>query len=77
MGISPRTIVGAALVGALILPVSAAGQAPQVTTTQPESDGTPVPRTPEGRVDLSGIWNKPGSKAKPHIYTLFPSGVSM
>jgi len=29
-----------------------------VLTEQPEPDGTPVPRTPDGRADLSGVWNK-------------------
>ncbi|MGD8324646.1 MAG: hypothetical protein PVF50_09785, partial [Gammaproteobacteria bacterium] len=29
-----------------------------VLAEQPEPDGTPVPRTPDGRADLSGVWNK-------------------
>ena len=29
-----------------------------VLTEQPEPDGTPVPRTPDSRADLSGVWNK-------------------
>src|SRR6185295_19842110 len=29
-----------------------------VLTQMPKSNGTPVPRTPQGRADLSGVWNK-------------------
>ena len=29
-----------------------------VVTAQPAPNGTPVPRTPDGRADLSGVWNK-------------------
>jgi hypothetical protein len=38
-----------------------AAQAPNqspVVTAQPAPNGTPVPRTPDGRADLSGVWNK-------------------
>jgi len=37
---------------------NAYGQTPPVLGTQPQPDGTPVPRTPDGRADLSGVWNK-------------------
>src|SRR5690606_29882654 len=39
-------------------PSLASAQASPVLTEQPEPDGTPVPRTPDGRADLSGVWNK-------------------
>jgi hypothetical protein len=26
--------------------------------SKPDPDGTPVPRTPDGKADLSEIWNK-------------------
>lgn len=29
-----------------------------VLGSKPNPDGTPVPRTPDGKTDLSGIWNK-------------------
>jgi hypothetical protein len=45
-------IVAAALA---ILPSMAAAQAPAAAVV---SDGTPIPRTADGRADLSGIWNK-------------------
>jgi hypothetical protein len=44
---------------AVLLSVSLAwAQGSPVLTEQPEPDGTPVPRTPDGRADLSGVWNK-------------------
>jgi hypothetical protein len=42
------------------VPSASAGQLHPVTTTQPEPDGTPAPRTPDGRADLSGVWDKGG-----------------
>jgi hypothetical protein len=33
-------------------------QAAAVLGSKPNPDGTPVPRTPDGKADLSGIWNK-------------------
>ena len=47
-------------VGALAIPKDAAAQQNRtpVLTEQPPGDGTPVPRTPDGRADLSGFWNK-------------------
>jgi hypothetical protein len=40
--------------------VSADGQPPTspVLTEMPKPNGTPVPRTLDGRADLSGVWNK-------------------
>ena len=37
---------------------TAAGQSTPVLTEQPPGDGTPIPRAPDGRADLSGFWNK-------------------
>jgi hypothetical protein len=45
----------AVMLCALALPTLAAGQQAPAPT---KPDGTPVPRTAEGRADLSGIWNK-------------------
>src|SRR5215510_13022144 len=45
-------------VALLVLGQNAEGQAPPVSGIQPKPDGTPVPRTPDGRADLSGVWNK-------------------
>ena len=45
----------------LALPISVLGQnaqTPPALGIQPKPDGTPVPRTQDGRADLSGIWNK-------------------
>ena len=28
-----------------------------VLTEMPKPNGTPVPKTPDGRADLSGVWN--------------------
>jgi hypothetical protein len=49
------------VVASLIVPALVAAQAPNqspVVTSQPQPDGTPVPRLPDGRADLSGVWNK-------------------
>src|SRR5947207_2016219 len=51
----------ASAISALLLTGSSAdAQPPQapVLTEMPKPNGTPVPRTPQGRVDLSGVWNK-------------------
>src|SRR5262249_35399410 len=45
-------------VGLVVFSQNAEGQTPPVLGIQPQSDGTPVPRTPDGRADLSGVWNK-------------------
>jgi len=37
---------------------NAEAQTPPASGIQPKPDGTPVPRTPDGRADLSGVWNK-------------------
>ena len=46
-------------IGALGIPadVAAQGSTP-VLTEQPPGNGTPISRTPDGRADLSGFWNK-------------------
>ena len=45
---------------ALFAAVSVDAQPPPspVLTEMPKPNGTPVPRTPDGRADLSGVWNK-------------------
>ena len=45
-------------VGLVVFGQNAEGQTPPVLVKQPQSDGTPVPRTPDGRADLTGVWNK-------------------
>jgi hypothetical protein len=45
-------------VGLVVFGQNAEGQTPPVLVNQPQSDGTPVPRTPDGRADLTGVWNK-------------------
>ena len=49
-----------AIATSLFAAVSVDGQPPQspVLTEMPKPNGTPVPRTPDGRADLSGVWNK-------------------
>ena len=42
----------------LLLPPPALAQRSPVLTEQPEPDGTPIPRRPDGRADLTGVWNK-------------------
>jgi hypothetical protein len=51
-----RTTVFAALLALVLVTVTAAAQGPPTAPAAP--DGTPVPRTADGRADLSGIWNK-------------------
>ena len=69
MGIKTGTLVVAALVvGALGLPRGAVAQAPSgVLTEQPPGDGTPIPRTPDGRADLTGF-----TRTRPHRWSRFP-----
>ena len=47
-------------VAALGIPADVAAQqnSSPVLTEAPPGDGTPIPRTPGGRADLSGFWNK-------------------
>jgi hypothetical protein len=47
-----------AVSASLLAPSLVLAQESPVLTKQPEPDGTPVPRTPDGRADLSGVWNK-------------------
>jgi len=58
----PRPIVVAVLFAALLSAAPAAAQQPEGARERPPDkvvpDGTPAPRTPEGRADLSGVWNK-------------------
>ena len=61
MGIKAGSFVVVALaIGALGGPSGAVAQqrSTPVLTKQPPGDGTPIPRTPDGRADLSGFWNK-------------------
>ena len=51
-------VVAVAVAASLVTPAAAAGQAFPVLTAPPAPDGTPVLRTPDGRADLSGVWNK-------------------
>jgi hypothetical protein len=54
-------LVAAAIVIGIGASIPVVGQAPggnPVLTAAPASDGTPVPRLPGGRADLSGVWNK-------------------
>src|SRR5688572_23601057 len=56
----PAVAVAIALTLALIGSL-AAQQGPNqspVLTKMPPGNGTPVPKTPDGRGDLSGVWNK-------------------
>jgi hypothetical protein len=55
------TVAAAALCASSSLRAQGAVNAPPaspVLTAAPKPDGTPVPRTPDGRADLSGVWNK-------------------
>ena len=53
-------VVVALAIGALGGPLGAVAQqrSTPVLTRQPPGDGTPIPRAPDGRADLSGFWNK-------------------
>lgn len=42
----------------VLAPPPAAAQRSPVLTEQPQPDGTSVPRRPDGRADLTGVWNK-------------------
>ena len=59
---SPGRLVVMVLIAALVSAVPAAAQQPEGARVRPPEkvvpDGTPVPRTPDGRADLSGVWNK-------------------
>ena len=72
-------VVVALAVGALGAPSgTAAQQSTPVLTEQPPGDGTPVPRTPEGRADLSGFWNKgthPNTSAPVEPLPFTPEGL--
>jgi len=60
MAIKTRWFIVAALaVGVVVGPSKAVAQARNpVLTAKPPGDGTPIPRTADGRADLSGFWNK-------------------
>jgi hypothetical protein len=53
-------VIAAAAAAPFVAPTSTSGQgqASPVLTSPPPPDGTPVPRSPDGRADLSGVWNK-------------------
>ena len=50
--------VATALAFSVVVPVNAQPPASPVLTEMPKPNGTPVPRTSDGRADLSGVWNK-------------------
>jgi hypothetical protein len=50
--------VAAVVAVPLLAPPPAEAQRNVVLTEQPDPDGTPVPRQPDGRADLSGVWDK-------------------
>src|SRR5512134_3973672 len=55
-----RVARAVAIAVSLCVAVSVDAQPPAspVLTEMPKPNGTPVPRTPDGRADLSGVWNK-------------------
>ena len=53
-------VIAALAVDTLGLPTNVAAQrnSSPVLIEAPPGNGTPVPRTPDGRADLTGFWNK-------------------
>jgi hypothetical protein len=50
--------VSTAIAFFVAVPIDAQPAASPVLTEMPKPNGTPVPRTPDGRANLSGVWNK-------------------